>query len=41
MTSSDPDPGDAVKAVRFSEESLIVDLALVHVVAAPVQLLAQ
>jgi hypothetical protein len=35
MTSSDTSPGEAVKAVRFSEESLIVDLADGRTISAP------
>ncbi len=35
MTSSDPSPGEAVKGVRFSEESLIVDLADGRTISAP------
>ena len=35
MTSSDPSPGEAVKAVRFAEESLIVDLADGRTISAP------
>ena len=35
MSSSDPSPGEAVKAVRFSEESLIVDLADGRTISVP------
>lgn len=37
MTTSDPDPGQAVKAVRFSEDSLIVDLADGRTISAPLK----
>ena len=35
MTSSDPSPGEAVKAVRFCEESLIVNLTDGRTISAP------
>ena len=35
MSSCDPSPGEAVKAVRFSEDSLIVDLADGRSISAP------
>lgn len=35
MTTSDPSPGQAVRAVRFSEDSLIVDLVDGRTISAP------